>query len=964
MANSIREVGKNTLGLSTGKVKEHKESWWWNDEVQTKVKTKQTCFKELLQCNNDEERSRVKQRYKEAKREAKKTVAKAKDKAYEEMYKRLHTKVGQNGIFRLAKSRENRKNDLGSIRFIKDNNCVLLVKDYDIKRVWGSYFFVLFNNGASPCRDNSVDGSSDHHTTANYCLTSRIEIEEVKMALRKMGRDKVVGPDQIPVTVRLTLGEEGVKSTTEAIHLLRRLMEKYREKNRDLHIAFIDLEKVSITYVRTTVGDTEAFPIEIGLHQGSALSPYIFALIMDDIYYTTPYGVPWYMLFADDIVLVAETKNELNSRLATWKTVLEEKGLRINIENTYWLSSNYSGNQNDANVEVGWLKWRDVTGVLCDKKVPLKLKGKFYKMAIKSALLYESECWAIKKDHVRRMEVADMRMFRWACGRTLWDMTPNSAIRMSLGVVPVSEKLREGRLRWFGHVLSELEILPMSVGRGRWPGRGRILSVLMELVILVPCSFFLIASIKLLYDYLWIPLRIQNLLNSQEIKGPRYRFIHGNNKEVTKMKNEALSKSMDLAHDIFPKVQPHLYSWINRYGKNYLYWKGVRPQLVISEPELVKEVLINNENAYPKLKLPIYVSKLLGNGIVTTEGEKWVRQRKLANYVFHGESLKNMTPAVLASVETMLENWKGEEGKEIDVFQEFRLLTSEVISRTAFGSTYLEGEKIFAMLNKLIIWDRNAFKTNIPIINKLWKSADLLESEKLAKEIQDCVMKIVKKREDEVVNGLSLEDLVGECKTFYFSGQETVNSLLSWTVFLLAIHGDWQEKARREVIQILGNQNPHPEGIAKLKTITMIINETPRLYGPTTLLAREVAREVQLGKLVLPANVNLLFPIMALHHDPHLWGDDVHMFKPERFAEGIGRATKYNAASFFPFGLGPRSCVGMTFSLTETKFALSMILQCYTFTLSPAYVHSPMSIITLRPQHGIQIILESLNKDA
>ncbi|MBA0612372.1 hypothetical protein Godav_012978 [Gossypium davidsonii] len=349
-----------------------------------------------------------------------------------------------------------------------------------------------------------------------------------------------------------------------------------------------------------------------------------------------------------------------------------------------------------------------------------------------------------------------------------------------------------------------------------------------------------------------------------------------------------------------------------------------------------------------------------------------------------------MTPAIIASVETMLKRWKGKEGKEIEVFQEFRLLTSEVISRTAFGSNYLEGEKIFAMLNKLsIIMGRNLFNTKIPLISKLWKPADLLESEELAEEIKDCVIKIVRKREDKAVNGeadsfdnnflgllinayhdsdennrLSLEDLVDECKTFYWTGHDTVNALLAWVLLLLAIHGDWQEKARREVIDIFGNQNPHPESIAKLKTMTMIIYETLRLYGATNGLPRKVAREVQVGKLVMPANIDLLIARAALHHDPQLWGDDVHLFKPERFAEGIAKATNYNAAAFFPFGLGPRFCVGMTFATTETKIALSMILQRYTISLSPAYVHSPIPILTLHPEHGIQVILESLHNDA
>ncbi|TXG75139.1 hypothetical protein ES332_1Z012300v1 [Gossypium tomentosum] len=515
-------------------------------------------------------------------------------------------------------------------------------------------------------------------------------------------------------------------------------------------------------------------------------------------------------------------------------------------------------------------------------------------------------------------------------------------------------------------------------------------SDLMELVILVPCCFFLVALIKFLYDYLWVPLRIQHMMNSQGIKGPPYRFIHGNSKEVARMEQEALSKRVALTDDIFPKVLPHFYACINRYGRNFVYWNGARPELVISEPELIKEVLQTSEKKIQEKSLSDIGREFLGNGLLFIAGEKWAKHRKLANHAFHGESLKNMTPAIIASVETMLEKWKGQEGREIEVLKEFRLLTSEVISRTAFGSSYLEGEKIFAMLQKLtIIMSRNLFKTRIPLISKLWKSADLLESEKLSKEIKDRVMKIVKKREDEAVNGevnsfgndflgllvnayhdsdeknrFSLEDLLAECKTFYFSGQETVNSLLSWIVLHLAIHGDWQEKARREVIDIFGNQNPHLEGVAKLKITTMIINETLRLYGPSNGLARAVTRDVQLEKLLLPANINILPLYIGVHRDPHFWGDDVHHFKPESFAEGIAKATNYTAAAFLPFGLGPRSCVGMTFATIETKIVLSMILQRYTITLSPAYIHSPISILSIRPQHEIQVILEPLHHNA
>ncbi|TYJ00571.1 hypothetical protein E1A91_A13G094200v1 [Gossypium mustelinum] len=341
------------------------------------------------------------------------------------------------------------------------------------------------------------------------------------------------------------------------------------------------------------------------------------------------------------------------------------------------------------------------------------------------------------------------------------------------------------------------------------------------LVVGVVCLSLVIALIKVLHKYWWKPLRIQRLMSRQGINGPPYRFIHGNNKETIKMKQEALRNPMpSLSHDTLPRVQPQIWSRIKLYGKNYLSWTGSRAMVVITEPELIKELLKNSERAFPKRtsrerkKEDDFVLKILGDGLVTSEGEKWEKKRKLANHAFHGETLKSMSPAVIASVETMLERWKLFEGKEIEVFGEFRLLTSEVISRIAFGSNYLDGEKIFDMLMKLsVITNRNMFKARLPVISKFWKSADQIEADKLEKEIHNCVMKIVKKREEKVANGgansfgtdflglllnayhdtdkknsISQQDLVDECKTFYFAGQETTNSSLAWTVLLLAVH--------------------------------------------------------------------------------------------------------------------------------------------------------------------------------
>ncbi|GJX85066.1 retrovirus-related pol polyprotein LINE-1 [Tanacetum coccineum] len=312
------------------------------------------------------------------------------------------------------------------------------------------------------------------------------------------------------------------RSMTEVIHLLRSLMEKYRERQRDLHMAFLDLKKAynniprelvwitlidkgapgrylkvlrdiyegAKTRVRTSVRDTEFFPVEVGLHQGSAISLYLFALILDEISRGIQEDIPWCMIFADDIVLIAESAEGLNNRLEKWRKALEDKGLRISRDKTEYLRCDFSRYEvvhQEVEIHIGdrILQPKEsfrylASGVLCDKRIPLKLKGKFYRVAIRPAMIYGSECWPITKAQANRVEVAELRMLRWTCGKSMVDMIPNGVFRAELDVDSIIDKMREGRLRWFGHLKRRPQTAPvrrveaMVVDGSRRRGRPKL----------------------------------------------------------------------------------------------------------------------------------------------------------------------------------------------------------------------------------------------------------------------------------------------------------------------------------------------------------------------------------------------------------------------------------------------------------------------------------------------------------
>ncbi|KAG9455259.1 hypothetical protein H6P81_008163 [Aristolochia fimbriata] len=498
---------------------------------------------------------------------------------------------------------------------------------------------------------------------------------------------------------------------------------------------------------------------------------------------------------------------------------------------------------------------------------------------------------------------------------------------------------------------------------------------------------------RVLYSVWWKPKRLEKLLKDQGIVGPRYKLLYGNLKENAALNREAQSKPMGFSHNIIPRVSPLLHRTVEKYGNMSLMWIGTQPRVIILDPEIIKDVLSNKFGHFEKPSLnPL--TKLLATGLSDYEGEKWAKHRRILNPAFHLEQIKGMVPAFYTSCMEMISRWDdmmnaGEGSCEVDVWADFQNLTGDVISRTAFGSNYHEGRPIFKLQSEQADLALKAFLSPyFPGLQYL-PTKDNRRRREIHKLVTALLKAIVEKKEkamklDPEISSqndllglllesnlkesqqgggskvMTLEDVIEECKLFYFAGQETTSILLTWTMVVLSMHPEWQNRAREEVLKLFGKNKPDSDGLAHLKIMTMILYEVLRLYPPVAILVRSTYKEMKLGGITFPPGVELALPTLSLHNDKELWGEDAEEFNPQRFAGGVSKAAKHHTA-FFPFGWGPRICIGQNFALTEAKMALSMILQQFSwFELSPSYAHAPVTVFTLRTQHGAQIILHKL----
>ncbi|KAI4353442.1 hypothetical protein L6164_002391 [Bauhinia variegata] len=505
---------------------------------------------------------------------------------------------------------------------------------------------------------------------------------------------------------------------------------------------------------------------------------------------------------------------------------------------------------------------------------------------------------------------------------------------------------------------------------------------------------------QILLTVLWRPYALTRYFRKQGITGPPYSLFSGSLPEIRRTKKEARGMVMDTySNDIAARVIPYYHTWSSLYGDfstllflslltrgdfSVLVWNN--PKGIHFCPELAKQVLSNKSGFYRKPETVSSTKALIGEeGLILRDGSEWAKHRRILNPAFSMDKLKVMIKRMAACTISMLDEWEREASeakyKKIQMDEQFRELTADIIAHTAFGSSFVQGREAFNAQRELL---KQSATLNAYVFipgSQYLPTPSNLKTWKLDRKIRKTLKQIIESRlhylstKDEIdwsfgddLLGVMIEagpkwnmkEILDECKTFFVAGHETTSNWLTWTVFLLSVHSEWQEKLREEVLQNCGMEIPNADMLSKLKLLNMVLLEALRLYGPVLTLLRETSQDIKLGNLSIPKNTGITIAVAMIHWSTKYWGEDANTFNPLRFIDGVSKAAKHPNA-LLAFSTGPRVCIGQNFATLEAKTVMTLILQRFSLSLSSNYQHAPVENLTLQPQYGLPIIVKPLH---
>ena len=400
---------------------------------------------------------------------------------------------------------------------------------------------------------------------------------------------------------------------------------------------------------------------------------------------------------------------------------------------------------------------------------------------------------------------------------------------------------------------------------------------------------------------------------------------------------------------------------------------GPQDIYLLNHPDYIKDVLVTNNRNFVKSRGLEMAKKFLGESLLTSEGEFHRRQRRLAQPAFHRQRINAYANVMTDHAVRARERWR--DGETLEVWQEMMRLTLAIVGKTLFDADVeSEAPEIGKALTDVMqLFERitnplSGLLDRLPLpSNNRWLKAKarldstiyrVINDRRASGEDRGDLLSMLLLAQDNEGDGGSMTDqqVRNEAMTLFVAGHETTANALTWTWYLLSQHSDVEARLHGEVDSVLAGALPTAADVARLPYTEMVFAESMRLYPPAWTLGRRVLSDYQIDRYVVPANAIVLMSPWVMHHDPRFFPDP-YKFDPDRWTvEARESRPKF---SYFPFGGGPRVCIGEQFAWMEGALLIATIAQHWEMRLAPDQRVEPKAMITLRPRYGMRMIVET-----
>jgi len=416
-----------------------------------------------------------------------------------------------------------------------------------------------------------------------------------------------------------------------------------------------------------------------------------------------------------------------------------------------------------------------------------------------------------------------------------------------------------------------------------------------------------------------------------------------------------------------------------QYGDLVMFRILHRRVYLIADPQLIQEVLVTQNANFTKSPVLKRSKALLGDGLLTSEEPLHLRQRRLTQPAFHRERLRGYAGTMVAFTNEWLERWEREwpaliaAGQHVDLHAEAMQLTLSIVSKALYNAdmrrdarSISEVGSAVANMYRLITlpFAEQLIKLPLPVSRQFRAARDrldklmygLIAERRASQEDKGDLLSMLLMAQDNEGDGGQMSDtqIRDEILTLFLAGHETTANALSWTWYLLASNPGAERRLFEEVDSVLGGREPLADDVESLRYTYAVFAESMRLYPPAWAMGRTPKEPFELGGYRIPAGVICFISQWLMHRDPRFWPEPKR-FLPERWLTPDTERPKF---AYFPFGAGPRLCVGERFAWMEGVLILARVAQRWRFRLAPGARIVPLPVITLRLKYGLPVIPE------